>query len=253
MVDLNADRGVHVEDGNRVARWTNQVEGAAAKTFRKRNRGRENKGSGRPTLKTNVEAVGGHDTLLFHRQELVNHREDAFDHLTSGSGYTWVAVLAPLRQRKGHEDVNSIFGNLKNSPQFEGFWAGFDDDNTLWMGTRNGLSFGRWDQNNPKVAGPKLKRGLFYAVAGRMGDGTGSVPLHLYVNDARPVASGTVPIHLDADASKLVIGQERDAVEHPGKESFDGMITRFLLYERPLRETELRRVLNTLKNLYRLR
>jgi hypothetical protein len=35
-----------------------------------------------------VAAIGGHDTLVFKRQELVNHDEDAFDHLLTGNGYT---------------------------------------------------------------------------------------------------------------------------------------------------------------------
>ncbi len=252
VLDLDAERGVKVTDGDRVVRWVNQVPGAAARVFEKRDRGRERKGSGRPGLRTSVKDAGGHDVIVFHRQELVNHREDAFDHLIHGSGYTWVAVLAPLKQKKGLEDVNSIFGNLRNGGNFEGFWAGFNDDNSIWMGTRNGLTFGRWDENNPKVTGPRLETGQFYVVAGRMEEGTGTVGIDLFVNGARPVASGTVPIHLDVDPSKMVIGQERDAVEHPGRESFDGMIARFLVYERPLGKEEFERVLAVLKKMYRL-
>jgi len=50
-----------------------------------------------------------------------------------------------------------------------------------------------------------------------------------------------------ADASKLAIGQERDAIQHPGKESFDGEIARFLLWDRPLTDAELKAVFEGVK------
>ena len=158
ILDLNADKGVGIENGRRVWRWNNQVAPTDAKVFIKRNKGRKVAGSGRPTLKESVDAIGGHDTIVFHRQELVNHDEDAFDHLITGSGYTWISVMAVYEQVPGLKDVNSFFGNLRNSGHYEGFWAGLNDDNTVWAGTRNGITFGRWDKNNPKVLGPKLKR-----------------------------------------------------------------------------------------------
>lgn len=88
ILDLDADKGVEVEDGDRVIKWTNQVSTFAARDFVKQDAGRKEPGSGRPTLKKSVAAIGGHDTLVFKRQELVNHDEDAFDHLLTGNGYT---------------------------------------------------------------------------------------------------------------------------------------------------------------------
>mgnify|MGYP001547569356 CR=1 FL=1 len=42
------------------------------------------------------------------------------------------------------------------------------------------------------------------------------------LNDAQPVASKPFPVNPAANSSKMAIGQERDATNHPGKESFDG-------------------------------
>jgi hypothetical protein len=50
----------------------------------------------------------------------------------------------------------------------------------------------------------------------------------------------------------MVIGQERDATNHPGRESFDGEISRFLIYERPLSNEELKNMVNKLKLDYRI-
>jgi hypothetical protein len=250
LLDLDADHGVGVEEDNRVWRWTNQVSGSDAAVFIKRNKGRKKPGSGQPTLKTDVAALAGHNTVVFRRQELINHDEDAFDHLTTGSGYTWFAVLTAFEQKPGVKDVNSFFGNLRNGANYEGFWAGLNDDNTVWMGTRNGRSFGRWDKNNPKLTGPRLKARQYYVLAGRMAAGTGRARLDLFVNDPEPVDTATVPVNPEADASKMAIGQERDAVRHPGKESFDGAIARFLVYERPVSDRELGRILDALKRTY---
>jgi hypothetical protein len=73
ILDLNADKGLEVEDGDRVIKWTNQVTTFAARDFVKQDQGRKEPGSGRPTLKKSIAAIGGHDTLVFRRQELVNN------------------------------------------------------------------------------------------------------------------------------------------------------------------------------------
>ena len=62
-----------------------------------------------------------------------------------------------------------------------------------------------------------------------------------------------VPVNPDANPSKMAIGQERDAINHPGKESFDGSIARFLIYERPLSDAELNRTIKFLSNLYSIK
>jgi hypothetical protein len=50
----------------------------------------------------------------------------------------------------------------------------------------------------------------------------------------------------------MAIGQERDATNHPGKESFDGGIACLLVYERPLTHVELKRVIDHLQYVYSL-
>ena len=251
ILDLNADKAVEVEDGDRVARWTNQVTSFSARDFLKRDEGRKDPGSGRPTLRKSVAAIGGHDTLVFRRQELVNHDEDAFDHLLTGSGYTWIAVISVYKQAVQLKDVHSFFGNLKNGGMYEGIWGNVTDDNRVWIGSRNGITFGRWDNNNPMVvAATPLAEGRYYVVAGRMGAGTGEVPIELFINEPQPAASKPFPVNPAANSSKLAIGQERDAINHPGRESFDGELARFLMYERPLTKDELAETMESLKKTY---
>ena len=251
ILDLDADKGVEVEDGDRVIKWTNQVTSFPAREFLKQDQGRKEPGSGRPTLKKTVAAIGGHDTLVFRRQELVNRDEDAFDHLLTGSGYTWFAVLCVYEQVVQLKDVHSFFGNLKNGGMYEGIWGNVTDDNRVWIGSRNGITFGRWDDNNPMVLAAKpLTESRYYVVAGRMGAGTGEVPIELFINEPVPVASKPFPVNAAANSSKLAIGQERDATNHPGRESFDGELARFLLYERPLTTDELGETMDSLKKAY---
>ena len=251
ILDLNADKGVEVEDGDRVVKWANQIDSFAARDFLKRDKGRQESGSGRPTLRRRVAAINGHNTLVFRRQELVNHDEDAFDHLLTGSGYTWFAVISVYKQVVQLKDVNSFFGNLRNGGKYEGIWGNLTDDNRVWIGSRNAITFGRWDYNNPMVVVPKpLKRNQYYVVAGRMGAGAGEVQIEVFINDAKPVASMPFPVNPRANSSKLAIGQERDATNHPGKESFDGEIPRFLLYERPLTSDELKQAMEYLRKTY---
>lgn len=251
ILDLDADRGVEVEDGNRVVQWTNQITSFPAKEFLKQDQGRKEAGSGRPTLKKSAAAIGGHDTLVFRRQELVNRDEDAFDHLLTGSGYTWFAVLCVYEQVVQLKDVNSFFGNLKNGGMYEGIWGNVTDDNRVWIGSRNGITFGRWDENNPMVvAGTPLSKNRYYVVAGRMGAGTGQVNIELFINEAQPVATTPFPVNPAANSSKLAIGQERDATNHPGKESFDGELARLLIYERPLTQAELAQTMESLRETY---
>jgi hypothetical protein len=251
ILDLDADKGVEVEDGDRVIKWTNQVTTFAARDFVKQDQGRKEPGSGRPTLKKSVAAIGGHDTLVFRRQELVNHDEDAFDHLLTGNGYTWLAVVAVYQQVVQLKDVHSFFGNLKNSGMYEGIWGNVTDDNRVWIGSRNGITFGRWDNNNPMVLAPKpLEEDRYYVVAGRMGTGTGEVQIELFINEPKPVITKPFPVNPAANSSRLAIGQERDATNHPGKESFDGELARFLIYERLLTNDELQQDMDSLKKTY---
>lgn len=255
VLDLNADMDVELEDGDRVAKWSNQVPGSPAREFVKQDEGRSVKGSGRPGLKLQLPEIRDHNTLVFNRQELVNHNEDAFDHLLTGSGYTWFAVLAPYTQLPGLKDVSSFFGNLRNEGNYEGIWGNLADDNRPWMGSRSGKTFGRFDENNPMIIADRiLEENRYYLLVGRMGEGTGDVPLELFVNDvSAPAASGMFPVFPAANASKMAIGQERNATNHPGKESFDGEIARFLIYNRPLSDNQLSEMAKKLNMDYSIR
>lgn len=241
IVDLNADKGVVINEGDLVETWQNQVTSFAAKDFSRRDEGRKVAGSGRPRLVKNVAELKGHNTLAFKQQELLNMDEDAFDHLITGSGYTWFCVLKPGKQPGELKDVNCFFGNLRNGPNNEGFWGGFADDNSFWMSSRNAVTFGRWDKNNPYVSSKEiLKQDQYYLIMGRMDKGTDTVTLSLYLNDgATPVATSPFPVNTKANSSRMAVGQERDAIEHPGRESFVGEMARFLIYDRPLTDNEM--------------
>lgn len=241
IVDLNADKGVLVSDVDRVEKWQNQVTSFAVKDFSRRDEGRPESGSGRPKLAKKIAELKGHNTLVFNKQELVNMDEDAFDHLTLGTGYTWFAVLKAGKQSGELPNVNCFFGNLRNQPNNEGFWGGFNDDNSFWMSSRNAITFGRWDQNNPYVTSKEIVQSdRYYLIMGRMGKGTDTVELALYLNDgAAPIATSPFPVNTKANPSKMAIGQERDAVQHPGRESFVGEMARFMIYDRPLSDKEM--------------
>lgn len=249
-LDLDAAKGLTLEDGNKVAAWENQAPGAKAKLFVKQDEGREDKGSGRPSLRTAIPGLGGKPALVFRRQELVCMDEDAFDGLTTGTGHTWLVIIAVHPQRDGLKDVNSFFGNLRNGEKYEGLWGCLNDDNTLWYGVRNGLTFGRFDKNNPQLLGPVLETGKFHLIGGRMAAGTGTVKLELFTNSAKPAATGEAPVEPAANPSKMAVGQERDAIEHPGHESFDGEIARLLIWERPLTDKELADAFTELQSAY---
>jgi type 1 glutamine amidotransferase len=250
VLDLDADYGISVEDGAKIYSWENKVQNNPAKYFVKRDEGREVPGSGRPRLALNQPKINGHNTVVFHEQELVCHDEDFFDKLTKGSGYTWLSVMAIYEQQERVSGVNSFFGNLRNTNidgkgLYEGFWGGLTDDNLYWMGSRNSITHGRWDENNPYVLAPTPVEELkYYLIMGRMDAGTDTVNCELFVNDLVPVAVEPYPVTSGkkVNPSKMCIGQERDAINHPGGESFDGEITRFLIFDRPLSAEELSEV-----------
>ncbi len=250
LLDLDASKGLTLEDGEKVSAWVNQAPEAKAKLFVKQDQGRKEKGSGRPTLRPAIPELNGKPALVFRRQELVCMDEETFDGLTTGKGHTWLAIIAVFPQQDGLKDVNSFFGNLRNGEKYEGIWGCLNDDNTLWYGVRNGLTFGRFDVNNPQLLGPVLETGKFHLIGGRMAAGTDTVKLELFAHSAKPVATGEIPVVPTANPSKMTIGQERDAIEHPGHESFDGEIARFLIWDRPLTASELTTAIATLQETY---
>ncbi len=103
-------------------------------------------------------------------------------------------------------------------------------------------------ENNPMVLGSdSLENNRYYLVMGRMGAGTGDVTIELFINDiTKLAASEKYPVNTKSNSSKMVIGQERDATNHPGRESFDGEISRFLMYDRPLSDKEMKIMVNKL-------
>ncbi len=252
IVDLDADKGVITNKNNKVEKWINQARTPAVKEFIKQDEGRKVKGSGMPSLRSKLTELNGHNTIVFNKQELVAHDEDAFDHLITGNGYTWFCILKAGKQSGELKDVNSFFGNLKNGGNYEGIWAGLNDNNSIWMGSRNGRTFGRWDNNNPKVTTNSiLEFNKYYLLMGRMGKGTDTVTLSLYLNNGTlPIVTHPFPVNKLANSSKFSIGQERDAIQHPGTESFIGEISRFLLYDRPLSDRELNKTAKELKKMY---
>lgn len=249
ILDLDANKGLTLEDGSYVSKWQNQVKDFAAKDFVKRDKGRKIAGSGRPVLKKTSDELNGNSSIVFKESELINMDEDAFDHLITGNGYTWLVVMKPYQQTGKLKDVNAFMGNLRNGKIYEGFWAGLEDNSTLWAGTRNGLSFGRWDKNNPKLSGPKLES-KFHIIASRQQAGKKEAKVELFLNSSTPISSKTTPVNPKANSSKLAIGTERDATNHPGKESFDGELARVLIYERPLSNEELKTAIESLKKTY---
>lgn len=247
LIDLDADCGVTLERGF-VAGWESQAAGVL-RVFEGR------RIEGRPTLSRPSALIGGHRALTFVKQELVLYDDDALAPLTTGSGYTWAAVLRLGIQQPGwamrERDLNAIFGNLRNGPEYEGFWAGVNEDGTLWAGVRNGRSFGRWNDDNPQLLGPRLEVGRFYVVASRLGRGVAVVPAELFIDGSR-VALAPFQVEPRARPSRLAVGQERDATDHPGKESFIGEIARLLIWDRPLSDPDLRAVQAILSSRYKL-
>ena len=100
------------------------------------------------------------------------------------------------------------------------------------------------NENSPHVLNPQpLESSRYYLVMGRMGAGTDTVQIELFVNSVAPVAKAMFLVNPKANPSKMAIGQERDATNHPRAESFDGEIARFLIYERPLSDDEFKMVM----------
>ncbi len=250
ILDLDATKGIELAAGDRVVAWRNQAPIKTELVFVSQDQGRKEAGSGSPTVRKAVTEINGLPAVDFRQQELVCKDEDFFDSLTTGKGHTWIAVIAVHPQRIGLKDVNSFFGNLRNGGKYEGVWGCVNDDNTVWWGTRNGLSFGRFDKNNPQVIGPILEQGKFHIIAGRMTAGNETATLSLHIGLEKTVAQAEFPVDSKANPSRMAVGQERDAIEHPGFESFDGEIARFLIWERPLDDKELANTMRVLQKNY---
>lgn len=255
MVDLDADKSVVTDDEGRVVRWSNQVAVPGLEHFEKSDSGRSVANSGCPSIRKNVPEINGHHALVFREQELTNFNEDVLDPLITGSGYTFFCLLKPFKQDGKLADVNSFMGNLRNGGKYEGIWGGLTDDNRAWAGVRNGITFGRWDVNNPFIASHNaISEQNYSLIIGKMDAGKDSANVYLMINEWNEKEYvRKVQVNPAANSSMLAIGQERFAVEHPGVESFDGEIARFLLYGRSLSAREIKSTIATLNNTYRFR
>jgi hypothetical protein len=268
-LDLNADTGVITEDENKVITWTNQAPNPRSIDFNHTEEGRTKTiisqtelGTGRPTLLEKSSEINGHNALIFRENELISDNHEAFHGMMTGGGYTWFAVIKPYEQA-GPGKINSnypnaFFGNLRNTakPQLEGgqyagFWGSFYPDGRVYMGSRNGLSEKVRDGvNTPEVAAPPPAVNEWHIIMGRQGSGQGIVQLELFVNDPLvAVNSHDFPVG-NVEPSSMAIGTERNAINHQGKESFDGELARLLMYETALSQQEMQKVYNYLSVFY---
>ena len=269
ILDLNADTGLTLEDDSMVSTWTNQAPDPKAVDFNSTEEGRtktiitqDEPGTGRPTLSKNLSEINGHNSLIFREDELINDNDEAFHGMMTGGGYTWFAVIKPHEQG-GPGAINSrypnaFFGCLRNSgpPQMEtgqyaGFWGSFYPDGRVYMGSRNGLNEKVRDSvNTPEVAGPPPSINEWHIIMGRQSSGKGVVQLELFVDDPTvAVNSSDFPVG-DVEPSRMAIGTERNAINHQGKESFDGELARLLMYETALDQQDMKEVYNYLRIVY---
>jgi hypothetical protein len=269
VLDLNADMGVTVEDECMVTTWRNQAPNPKALDFKVTEEGRtrtivaqKELGTGRPTLKKNVDELNGHHSLVFTEDELINDNDEAFHGMMTGRGYTWFAVIKPYVQRSPKSIKsnypNAFFGCLRNTaaPQLElgqyaGFWGSFYPDGRVYMGSRNGTSKTVRDGvNTPQVEAPAPAVDEWHIIMGRQGAGQGIVLLDLFVNNpSEAVNSHDYPV-ADVEPSRMAIGTERNAINHMGKESFDGELSRLLMFETALTQKEMEAVYDYLRATY---
>ena len=272
VLDLDADKGVALEDGDKVTTWTNQAPNPKAVDFKATEEGRtltiikqDEPGTGRPTLRKDANEINGHNSLIFRSDELINDNDEAFHGMMTGAGYTWFAVIKPYEQTLPNERVrrnskypNAFFGCLrssgppqKESGQYAGFWGSFYPDGRVYMGSRNGLNIKVRDNvNTPEIAGPVPSIDQWHIIMGRQGSGKGEVLLELFVDDpSSAVNSGKYPV-ADVEPSRMAIGTERNAINHQGSESFDGELARLLMYETALDRTQMKEVHDHLRKTY---
>ncbi len=213
-------------------------------------------------MKRNSSEINGHNSVIFREDELINDNDEAFHGMMTGGGYTWFAVIKPYKQggpgKINSNYPNAFFGCLRSSgpPQKEtglyaGFWGSFYPDGRVYMGSRNGLNKRVRDGvNTPEVAAPAPAVDKWHIIMGRQGSGQGVVQLELFVNDpVSPANSSDFPVG-DVEPSRMAIGTERNAINHQGKESFDGELARLLMYETALDQSAMEEVYRYLKSLY---
>ena len=255
IIDLNANLGVTVEDGDRVIKWLNQAPVSKGLVFEYKNRDHADFAplSGRPGLQVADPDLKGNNTLTFYEDELICLEEDTFDYLSHGVGHTWFTVIEfSNHTRTMHADLNAFFGNLKNGSPFSGIWGGITNDFKPWYGLRNGVTGARDVPPNSSrlYASTAINKNKYYILSGRLEAGTGIREMELFINNTL-VGTEDHDVKTTINPSVFAIGTERDAFKaHPGFESFDGKIGRFLMYDRPLSDAEMLEIHNTFQTKY---
>ncbi|MCB1124567.1 MAG: hypothetical protein KJT03_23645, partial [Verrucomicrobiae bacterium] len=247
LCDLDAGQGVHKDASELVFRWENMAVPPThpGRNFVERVYSNRPSPEGRPRFRSANKDLNGKPSLIFRGKpadgshlgdDLINmDGPDVYDHLTQGSGYTWVAVVkayeqfSPLRGYGG-QDVNIFFGNLRNAGgdtcDWCGFWGGISSDpeydHYFWAGSRGDDDFTGFTgksghyraDGTPHVFGKPMKN-QWRIVAARMGSGTGRVEIEVFMDtDVKPI--NTAPFFVESDPSLtnpdiMAVGTERDA------------------------------------------
>ena len=74
--------------------------------------------------------------------------------------------------------------------------------------------------------------------------------MEVFVNAPVAENSATVLVSEKANPSKMAIGQERDATNHPGSESCDAEIARLLIFDTAHTDAEMAEIFNFLSRKY---
>lgn len=175
---------------------------------------------------------------------MVGTDPDAFDDIMLGTGHTWFAVVRAPEQDNGAK--NAIFGTLTNANPWTGMVAHVADDG-------GGVSVGSY-MTRP-TGSDVFARGEtdinddeFHILAGRLEEGLDEVTAELFLESSTPEAEAFPIIIEESDSDEIAIGAERSG----GGEHFDGDITRILIYERPLSDSEMNTTGGELASLYGL-
>ena len=83
-----------------------------------------------------------------------------------------------------------------------------------------------------------------------MDSGTGTVNIELFLDSVTSIGSVAYPVRIETNSSKMAVGTERDATNHPGGESYDGEMVRLLIYERPLSDAEMKQNIESMRAYY---
>ncbi|MCX5747214.1 MAG: hypothetical protein NT062_32490 [Proteobacteria bacterium] len=219
IVTLGLIEDLDANFGATATTWENQVTGFG-----------DNVTTTAGTITYTSNAINGHAALAFPGSaRMAGTDTTAFAGLVAGGGLTWFAVVNNGTQRNtGAVDRNQIFGTIHEGGNNSGFTAGVDrSDHPYTMIRPATMEF--------KAQSPVATAGTWVVLAGRLAAGPANVAATIHLNSS--TASGTKVVTATATAltGALTIGAERTL----GAEFYTGMITRILIYDRPLTDDEL--------------